>query len=436
MALVIGNSLYQAAPLTRPTDDVNTITKALRKCNFTVTKEMNLDKKNAERVISEFQQALTKTKGIGFFYFAGHGFQADGENYLIPIDAAPKNKADAVSSAIRLSSVLESMNAAGNRLNIVALEASNAAPFGMDFQPAAPGFADMTPPPGFFLMSAAQPDTVVVKTSDRKSLFTARLSELITTPELDIKEGFTSLIEDILKSTQEKQRPWFSTTIEESIYLFSLKRTNSIGMDFVYIPPGKFVMGSPFDEPGRGKDENQKTVTIGSGFFMQTTEVTQAQWMALMERNPSNFDECGGDCPVESVSWSDVQEFIERLNKLEKTERYRLPTEAEWEYATRSGNGGWFCFGNDPNRFPEYAWYKGNAESHPHPVAQKKPNDWGLYDVHGNVWEWCQDKDGEYRLARGGSWYYPMRFARSANRFFAFQSDRNYTIGFRLVMAP
>jgi formylglycine-generating enzyme required for sulfatase activity len=217
---------------------------------------------------------------------------------------------------------------------------------------------------------------------------------------------------------------------------FSLKRTNAIGMDFVYIPPGKFIMGSPFDEPGRGEDENQKNVTIGNGFFMQTTEVTQAQWMALMERNPSNFDECGRDCPVESVSFSDVQDFIERLNELEETERYRLPTESEWEYATRSGQDGWFCFGSDQNRFPEYGWYKGNAGGHPHPVGQKKPNDWGLYDVHGNVWEWCQDQEREYRLVRGGSWYYPMLFARSANRFFVFPRDRNYTIGFRLVMSP
>ena len=220
------------------------------------------------------------------------------------------------------------------------------------------------------------------------------------------------------------------------LFDFSLNKTNSIGMEFAYIPPGRFIMGSPFDEPGRREDEKQRNVTIANGFFMQTTEVTQNQWMALMEKNPANFDECGGDCPVESVSWREVQEFITRVNDLEKTGNYRLPTESEWEYAARAGNTGWFCFGSDPNRFPEYAWFRGNSDGRTHPVAQKLPNEWGLYDVHGNVWEWCQDRDGEYVLVRGGSWYYPMLFARSANRFYVFPEDRNYTIGFRLVQTP
>ena len=139
---------------------------------------------------------------------------------------------------------------------------------------------------------------------------------------------------------------------------------------------------------------------------------------------------------MESVSWQDVNTFIKRLNTLEETKSYRLPKETEWEYATRTGEPGWFCFGSDHNKFPEYAWYKGNSQGRPHPVARKKPNQWGLYDVHGNVWEWCQDREGDYRLARGGSWFYPMLFARSANRFFVFPNDRNYTVGFRLLKTP
>ena len=177
--------------------------------------------------------------------------------------------------------------------------------------------------------------------------------------------------------------------------------TNSVDMKFVPIPRGTFTMGSPFDEPGRADDEKLHRVRLTKRFFMQTTEVTQRHWYAVMGNNPSIFDDCGWDCPVENVSWFDVLEFIARLNQLEKTNKYRLPTEAEWEYAARAGSRGWFCFGSEGNMFKDYAWYKENSEGRPHPVAQKKPNAWGLYDVHGNVWEWCRDWDGEYSLGSG-----------------------------------
>jgi formylglycine-generating enzyme required for sulfatase activity len=223
-------------------------------------------------------------------------------------------------------------------------------------------------------------------------------------------------------------------------------------MDLIYIPPGSFIMGSQFDEPGRGEDEAPLRVNITKGYFLQTTEVTQQQWENVMGNNPANFNECGGDCPVENISWLDAKRFIDRLNRLEQTTAYRLPTEAEWEYAARAGNQGWFCFGNDQNIFNEYAWYKGNSDGRTQAVAQKKPNAWGLFDVHGNVWELCQDWDGTYpagtatdpsgpskgyyRVARGGAWYYPMLHARNANRFYVLEDDENYTVGFRIVMTP
>ena len=224
MALMIGNSLYPAAALTGSTDNADTITKALKKCNFTVTKALNLDKEHMAHVLAEFQQALTETRGIGFFYFAGNGFQADGENYLIPIDADPKSKADAVARSIPLSSVMEAMKTAGGRINIIALEAANPDPFGADFRPAKAGFAAMTAPKGFFLMTSALPDTVVRATPEQSSLFTARLAELLTTPETALKDGFEALREDILKATGDKQAPWLSADVVEPVYLYDPKR--------------------------------------------------------------------------------------------------------------------------------------------------------------------------------------------------------------------
>jgi formylglycine-generating enzyme required for sulfatase activity len=162
---------------------------------------------------------------------------------------------------------------------------------------------------------------------------------------------------------------------------------------FVLIPSGTFMMGSPEDEPGRSTMETLHQVTISKPFYMQTTEVTQKQWEKVMGNNPSYFQ---GDenLPVEQVSWNDVQEFIRKLNKMEGNDKYRLPTEAQWEYACRAGSSTMYCFGNDPGRLGEYAWYDENSGNVTHAVGQKKPNAWGLYDMYGNVWEWVQDWGG------------------------------------------
>lgn len=255
--------------------------------------------------------------------------------------------------------------------------------------------------------------------------------------------------------------------------------TNSIGMKFSLIPAGSFVMGSPDGittvpaspaELGRGSDETQHVVTISKSFFMQTTEVTQGQWQQVLGSNPSYFSACGSDCPVETVSWNDAQNFIDALNAREGRVNcnttpntcYSLPTESQWEYAARGGtvsafyNGGitnTYCSPLDPN-LNAIGWYCGNAAGiTTHPVAQKVPNNWGLYDMSGNILEWCEDwygtypagpvsdptgpGTGSYRVIRGGSWYYLARGARSAYRDSnspGYYHDSN--LGFRLVLPP
>ncbi len=166
-------------------------------------------------------------------------------------------------------------------------------------------------------------------------------------------------------------------------------------MDFVLIKAGTFMMGSPEDEEGRYYKEIQHQVILTQDYYMQTTELTQGQWEAVMGSNPSNFYNCGSNCPVEKVSWNDIQAFIEKLNQRGEG-IYRLPTEAEWEYAARAGSTTAFANGGITERGCSYdanldamGWYYGNADG-THPVAQKLPNAWGLYDMHGNVWEWCQ----------------------------------------------
>ncbi len=221
--------------------------------------------------------------------------------------------------------------------------------------------------------------------------------------------------------------------------------TNSIGMEFVLIPAGEFMMGSNEQD----SEQPIHKVTIEQAYYLGRYEVTQEQWVAVMGDNPSHFK--GDNNPVESVSWNDVQEFVRKLNEMESTDKYRLPSEAEWEYAARADTTNAYSFGNSASILGDYAWYSSNSGSKTRPVGQKKPNPWGLYDMYGNVWEWCQDswhsnyegaptdgstwEDGSlsYRVIRGGSWSVSADNCRSAFRFSFTPDVGYYVLGFRLL---
>jgi len=227
--------------------------------------------------------------------------------------------------------------------------------------------------------------------------------------------------------------------------------TNSIGMKLRLVPAGDFLMGSPGTESVRENQETQHRVSIAKPFYMGVTEVTQEQYQKVMGKNPSEFK--GPQNPVEQVSWADAVEFCRKLSAMpaEKTAGhvYRLPTEAEWEYACRSGTTTAYSFGDDASRLGDYGWFEGNSDSSTHPVGEKKPNVWGLYDMQGNVVEWCQDRYGKYpsgsatdptgatsgsfRVVRGGSWDYDARFCRSAARGRLTPVFRIYHLGFRVL---
>lgn len=214
-------------------------------------------------------------------------------------------------------------------------------------------------------------------------------------------------------------------------FLIDESCTNSLGQSFALIPAGTFTMGSPSNEPGRDNDERQHQVTLTKSFYMQTTEVTQAQWQAVMGNNPSHFTGCP-TCPVEKVSWNDAQAYITQMN-LRGEGTYSLPTEAQWEYAARSGSTTAFYNGeiksysnmkrcNYDANLNSIGWYCYNDGSKTIQVAKKACNSSGLYDISGNVSEWCQDlyssiyydsgavtdptgpSSGSYRVLRGGFW--------------------------------
>ncbi len=230
---------------------------------------------------------------------------------------------------------------------------------------------------------------------------------------------------------------------------------NSIGIEFVSIPAGEFDMGSPSDLKNMSNNEiyNERPVhhvKLAKEFYMGKYEVTQKEWREIMGNNPSHFK--GDDLPVENVSWNDVQQFIKKLNEKEGTAKYRLPSEAEWEYAVRAGTTTRYYFGDDLSKLDEYMWHETNSIRKTYPVGQKKPNPWGLYDMYGNVWEWVQDKwhnvdyegaptDGsawesgevKSRIYRGGGLCIDEMNCRSAVRSFDKPDFRYSYLGFRLV---
>lgn len=217
-----------------------------------------------------------------------------------------------------------------------------------------------------------------------------------------------------------------------------------VKLEMVLIPAGKFMMGSPETEKNRADDEFQHEVTITKPFYIGKYEVTQEQWRAVMGNDPSEIK--GTKLPLTNVSWAMGHDFIKKLN--DKTSSgYRLPTEAEWEYACRAGTTTPYFFGNEIT--PKDANFGGSNLGKAVPVASKKANAYGLHDMHGNIWEWCEDWYGPYRegkatdpkgvevgdkrVARGGSFYDPESDARSSNRYAVSPVIRNGYIGLRLV---
>ncbi len=221
-------------------------------------------------------------------------------------------------------------------------------------------------------------------------------------------------------------------------------------LELVRVPAGEFMMGSSLGEVDYKEDEGPRhVVRFARPFYIGRYEVTQRQWAAVMGENPSWYK--GDDLPVNKVNWSEAVEFCRQVQHV-TGRAVRLPSEAEWEYACRAGTTTLYCFGDDAGRLSEYAWYRGGEGSplRPSAVGQKRPNAWGLYDMHGNVWEWCADRyapsyesapddggprrDGTQHVLRGGSWHNGPRFLRSAARLPRAGYFRSSYVGFRVAL--
>jgi formylglycine-generating enzyme required for sulfatase activity len=531
LALVIGNGAYQkTSELPNPSNDAADMKTALSALGFEVISGTNQNKRQMEQLIRDFGERLARQGGVGLFFYAGHGLQVKGSNYLVPVDAEIPAEDEVEYATVDLNFLLGKMDAAKNDLNIVILDACRNNPFARSWRNfrdvgQGAGLAKITPPTGTIMLYATQPGNVASDGSGRNGLFTESLLEQIRKPGVELDAMIKQLARDVSERSGKKQMPWkegivtgdfyfaggggaqpavnpvsiqtpvdnsrsaedvmwntierintklavegylseypngkYAATarlmvkvfeaeeqkkareMEESINARAVKvgmeKSNGLGMRFMGVPAGSFQMGSTNGEA----DEIVHMVTISRGFYMGRTEVTQAQWRAVMGNNPSEFKDCD-NCPVDTVSWNDVQAFLGKLNARGEG-AYRLPTEAEWEYAARAGTTGDYAASPD-----DVAWYKSNSGSRPNPVGAKQPNAWGLYDMHGNVYEWVQDWYGEYprsavtdqggaasgedRVIRGGSYLDSARYIRSAFRRFNTPSRQGGgLVGFRVV---
>ena len=591
VALVIGNGSYQSSPLKNPVNDATDMAQALKDKGFAVTLRTNIGNRDMRQAIRAFSQTL-KAGGVGLFYFAGHGVQSKGRNYLIPLNAEIKEEFELEDEAFDANRVLAGMEEAGNRVNIVILDACRDNPFGRAWRTSATGLAQLSAPIGSFVAFATAPGSVAADGSGRNGLFTSHLLTSLRNPDSDIDRVFTRVAAAVARESGNKQVPWKSSSLtgefcfgdcaranqppvvvaqasntsddrfwdsvkdtkdanELKAYLnkfpgglfaelagirlgsleqaaadriaaeaaqraaleraaaeAAAKEQQRLAMEaqakeqarlallaqeqarlaaeaaqklaatrlaappqpgqtikdcadcpeMVFIPAGSFEMGSNEDADERPDELPVHRVNMPS-FLIGKTEVTQGQWRAVMGSNPSYFSQCGEDCPVENVRWDDAQDFAGRLSqKTGKT--YRLPSEAEWEYAARAGTSTQWSFGDNESQLGDYAWYLGNSKrwfgkAQTQRVAQKRPNAFGLFDMHGNVWEWTQDCwhdnytgapsdgsawttgcSGSYRVLRGGSWGAIPAFLRSSNRGGDSPGYRGGGNGLRLARTP
>lgn len=623
VALVIGNGSYASAPLKNAVNDARDIRDALRKAGFEVETIQNGTHRQMENAIISFGRKLRFTGGAGLFYFAGHGIQYHGRNYLLPVDAKIESESDVKFEAVDAGRVLGKMEDAGNEVNIVILDACRNNPFARSFRSAEHGLARMDAPAGSLIAYATGPGSVAADGKGRNGIYTGHLLENLTRPGLPIEKILKNTRKAVMKETNRKQIPWESTSLTgEFIFLangsfvvdeeqradhkkpatgslavlsepsgakvqvggvkrgttpllldsvaigtvnievsndgyvreskqvrintgrrvsvsFVLQKEQhtgrltisptpadakirilniilpyspgieldsgryhvevfrdgygtaknwvellsgedldveieleprknepsvsfaknaltgrvtgrsyvdpATGMEFVYVKGGCYQMGDTF---GYWQDSYLTVHRVCvDDFYMGKYEVTQGEYRKVAGSNPSHFKK-GDRYPVERVTWDDAQDFIRKLNQ-RSGKKYRLPTEAEWEYAARSGGKMQKYSGG--NSVDAVAWYESNSGSSTHPVGAKQANGLGIYDMSGNVMEWCQDwygmkyyqfssnrknptgpSSGSYRVERGGSWYNSSECVRAAYR----HSDRPISYnnsGFRLV---
>ncbi|MDR1220464.1 MAG: SUMF1/EgtB/PvdO family nonheme iron enzyme [Treponema sp.] len=511
-ALVIGNGAYTGITrLNNPVNDARDMEAALKNLGWTVDLVINGNLDQMEGAAIRLKNRLSASRNsYGFLFYAGHGVQSGGVNYLIPVDANIQSENFLRQRAVSLQALLDELNDAGNELNIVALDACRDNPFSWSRSGSRGGSRGLdvvsNQPAKSIIVYATSAGRTAADGAGRNGLFTTHLLNNLKKPGLSVRDMFDQTGADVYRASGGAQVPAIYSQFFDVAYLGTRPSTvtpqprpapvqpvdppvvnpRPASAGFVLVPAGTFTMGSPSTEVDRYSDETQHSVTISKPFYIGKYEVTQKEWVEVMGGNPSRFK--GDNLPVENVSWYDAIEYCNKRSAregltpaytIDKTRSdgnnssgydnvkwvvtwnrsangYRLPTEAEWELACRAGTTAPFYTGsnittshaNYDGNYPYNNNAKGVYRQRTWAVGSGTPNPWGLYDMSGNVWEWCWDWYGAYsgtqsdpsgaaagsdRVRRGGSWSYDARYARSANRNYDTPSYRIGDLGFRLV---
>jgi formylglycine-generating enzyme required for sulfatase activity len=485
-ALVIGNGAYTTVRprLNNPANDANDMKAALESLDWTVEAVINGNLEQMEAAAGRLKARLSADRNsYGLFFYAGHGVQSNGENYLIPVDANIPSENYLRNRTMSVQTMLDDLNDAGNELNILVLDACRDNPFGWN-RGGSRGLSLIgRQPADSIIVYATSAGSVANDGTGRNGLFTTHLLNNLKTPGITVRDLFDKTGADVSQASDRKQIPAIYAQYFSAAYLGSPpqpapgpapgsapavvvppaappeQRQVSPGM--VFVEGGTFPMGR---DDGRSNEQPVHRVTVG-GFHMGMYEVTQKEWTAVMGTNPSDWK--GDTLPVENVSWLEAVEFCNKLSVKEgltpcyrgsgnaitcdwNANGYRLPTEAEWEFAARGGTRDFITYDySGGNNVDAVGWYNRNSGGKTHPVGTKAPNSLGLYDMSGNVGEWCWDWRGNYaggtqvdprgpaggttRVVRGGAWNYGNYDLRSADRGIITLSDRSNFIGFRVV---
>lgn len=496
VALVIGNGAYRGAPLRNPVNDARAVAAKLRQRGFEVILKEDLEQRQIGGVLREFRARLVPG-AQAVFYYAGHGLQVNGVNYLPAVDAEILTEEDVPNQSLSVQQVLELLDGQRTRLNLVFLDACRVNPFLGRSRGGSGGLARVNAPSGTILSFATRPGSLAADGDGNHGLYTAYLLKAMDAEGVPIELALKQVLSGVKTASGGRQEPWIEGGIEGDFFFRpggapaapepapapvreaerpslptvpgAVWRDPEAGIDFILIPAGRFQMGST---NGQFDEKPVHAVTLSRPFLLQRTPVTVGQFRAFVEatgyrteaeqgngskvlagtwelrpdatwRNP--YYAQGDESPVVCVSWNDAQAYLRWLNANATGTVYRLPTEAEWEYACRAGRP------DDPyGPLDAIAWYSGNSGNRAHPVAQKRPNPWGLYDMIGNVWQWCQDwwaesyvrdpqtdpqgpPEGSARVYRGGSWGSFPKSWRAACRAAESPELRASYLGFRVL---
>jgi len=481
-ALVIGNASYAGdARLANPINDARAVRDALKGLGFTVEYLEDGTLREMEASVNKFTRRLSEGS-VGMCFYAGHGLQVGGENYLQPIDAGIADEVDVRFKCLSANQLLDKMAHAGSSVNILMLDACRNNPFTRSFRKSRSvgggGLANMQAPEGTVIAFATAPGKLAADGAGDHSPFTAAWLAEVKRPQ-PVETLYKRVRQQVHTATRKKQTPFLLSSLVGEFAFVPVtgkspapaatssapfaprpsafagtkagqqKGDNALGMKFQWCPPGAFTMGSPKSEDERRDNENQVRVEL-SGFWLGTYEVTQSEWKAVMGTSPSWFS--GSKLPVESVNWENALAFCEKLSTSERRAGrlpadwvYSLPSEAEWEYGCRAGTTTATAFGN--SLLSQEANFSGEKTRD---VGSYRSNGWGLYDLHGNVYEWCADryatnlpggknplvKDGDSQVYRGGSWTSFGGNCRSANRSSNSPDFRVFYLGFRVACVP